>query len=100
MIDMYFRQPTYTIPRIAQGFPINGAERIQISIFEVAEGPQSLGGLAAEHLLESAQARHQRHARRNHLGNIPVILGLSAIQRGLELDRYQVVKRGNVPSLV
>ena len=57
---MYFRQPTDKIARVAQDFPIDRAERIEVSIVEVAEGPQNLGGLAIEHFFEGAQGRRLR----------------------------------------
>jgi len=41
---MYFRQPTDKIARVAQDFPIDRAERIEVSIVEVAEARKTWAG--------------------------------------------------------
>src|SRR5882724_12090344 len=56
-------------------------------------GAQDLRRFAIEHLLECAQASRQRHARGNHLGDIPIIFGFGAIECRLQLGRHQIVER-------
>ena len=47
---MHHRQLANEIAGLAQHVPIGRAERIQISIIEIPDGPQDLRRLAIEHL--------------------------------------------------
>ncbi|MGY3470918.1 hypothetical protein ACVW0I_007789 [Bradyrhizobium sp. LM6.11] len=49
--------------------------------------------LTAKHSPECCEPAWQRHSGRNHFSNVPIVLGLSTIERGLELGRQQVFQR-------